>query len=112
MHMKQNTLSSLFASIDAQRDALRCESAVVEFFPVIEDLTLMESILPSGKLSVRPFVTLRRRSDNVSVNIEAYNVVSPRSGEGLFDYIDRLFKHVDFIDDHAKFIEVEMILHN
>ena len=111
--MKQNTLSSLFASIDAQRDALRCESAVVEFFPVIESLTLKESILPSsGKLSIRPFITLRRRSDNVSVELEAYTVVSPRSGEGLFDYIDRLFKHVDFIDDHAKFIEVEILQHN
>lgn len=110
--MKQSFIHSIWASIEAQRDALRCESAVVEFFPVIEDLTLMESILPSGKLSVRPFITLRRRSDNVSVNIEAYNVVSPRSGEGLFDYIDRLFKHVDYIDDHAKFIEVEILQHN
>lgn len=111
--MKQNTLNSLFASIDAQRDALRCESTVVEFFPVIENLILKESILPSsGKLSVRPFVTLRRRSDNVSVELEAYTIVSPRSGEGLFDYVDRLFKHVDYIDDHAKFIEVEMIQHN
>ena len=112
MHMKQNTFLSFLASIDAQRDALRCENAIVEFFPVIESITLKESILPSGKLSVRPFVTLRRRSDNVSVELEAYTVVSPRSGEGLFDYIDRLFKHVDYIDDHAKFIEVEMILHN
>lgn len=112
MHMKQNTISSLFASIDAQRDALRCESAVVEFFPVIESMTLKESILPSGKLSIRPFVTLRRRSDNVSVELEAYNVVNPRSGESLFDYIDRLFKHVDYIDDHAKFIEVEILQHN
>ena len=110
--MKQDSLSSIWASIEAQRYALRCESAVVEFFPVIEDLTLVESIISSGKLSIRPFVTLRRRSDNVSVNIEAYTIVSPRSGEGLFDYIDRLFKHVDYIDDHAKFIEVEMIQHN
>ena len=110
--MKQQQLNSIWASIDTQKDALRCENAIVEFFPVIEDLTLMESILPSGKLSIRPFVTLRRRSDNVSVNIEAYNVVSPKSGEGLFDYIDRLFKHIDFIDDHAKFIEVEILQHN
>lgn len=110
--MKQEMINSIWASIDAQRDALRCENAIVEFFPVIEDLTLRESIRSSGKLSVRPFVTLRRRSDNVSVDLEAYTVVKPTAGEGLFDYIDRLFKHVDYIDDHAKFIEVKMTLHN
>lgn len=110
--MKQQQLNSIWASIEAQRDALRCESAVVEFFPVIESMTLRESILPSGKLSIRPFITLRRRSDNVSVELEAYTVVSPRSGESLFDYIDRLFKYVDYIDDHAKFIEVEILQHN
>lgn len=110
--MKQERINSIWASIDTQRDALRCESTVVEFFPVIEDLTLKESVLPSGKLSVRPFITLRRRSDNLGVELEAYTVVKPTAGEGLFDYIDRLFKHVDYINNHAKFIEVEMLLHN
>ena len=106
MHMKQNTYSSLFASIDAMRDALRCENAIVRYYPVIESLALEEHHYPDGRVHIRPAVVLKRTKDNVRVQVEAYQILKPKAGESLPAYLDRLTDYVDYLDDHASFIEI------
>lgn len=105
MHMKQNTLNSLFASIDAMRDAVRCESAVVRYYPVAQFIVLSEQRC-FDKVSVRPLVTLNRVKDNVPEEIEAYKILKPKNRESLDSYLERLADYLDYLDDHATFVEI------
>ena len=103
--MKQSTLNSLIASIDAMRDAVRCESAIVRYYPVAQFIVLSEQHC-FDKVSVRPLVTLNRVKDNVPEEIEAYKVLNPKSGESIDSYLERLVAHLKYLDDHALFVEV------
>lgn len=108
MHMQQNTLHSIFASIDAQRDALHCES-VVKFYPVPKMLVYCETIYPNGTLGVRPRLTLIRVSNNEEVEVDAYLVLKPKDKEWILDYENRLLDYIEYLDDHASFIELKEI---
>ena len=106
MHMQNTTIKSIFASIDTQRDALRCENAIVRYYAHIELLALEEHHYPNGRVHVRPVVILKRTKDDVPAKVEAYKILKPKAGETLPAYLDRLMDHVDYLDDHALFIEV------
>ena len=106
MHMKQNTISSLFASIDAARDAFRCEKATVRYHAHIEGFALAEHHYPDGRVHIRPAIALKRVKDDAIVEVEACRVLNPKAGESLLTYLDRLTDYVEYLDDHALFIEV------
>ena len=105
--MKQDFLSSILASIEAERDAMRCESALTRFFPVAEFVTFIEHHYPDGKVGIRPHITLRRVKDNVPIELEAYVVLKPQDNESFDHYLDRLANHLEYLDDHALFVEVK-----
>ena len=112
MHMKQNTLSSLFASIDAQRDALRCESAIKRFFPVAKDIMFKQRVYPDGRFGLKVLVALQPadafQTGNLEcVNVEAWMILKPENREPIDSYIGRLKKHLIALDDHAKFVEIK-----
>lgn len=104
--MQNTTIKSIFASIDAQRDALRCENAIVRYYAHIELLALEKHRYPDGRIHIRPVVILRKTEDNALAEVEAYQILKPENGETLPTYLDRLMDHVDYLDDHALFIEV------
>lgn len=104
--MKQNINPSILASIDAMRDVLRCENATVRYYAHIEGLALEERHYSDGRVHIRPVVTLKRVKDNVSVQVETYQVLEPKAGETLPAYLDRLTNYVNYLDDHALFIEL------
>ena len=105
--MKQSFIDSVLASIEAERDVMRHENAPVCFFPVAEFIVFMEHHYPDGHVGIRPHITLRRVKDNIPTEIEAYAVLKPTAKESIDSYLDRLEKHLTYLDDHALFVEIK-----
>jgi hypothetical protein len=103
--MKQSFTKSILASIEAQRDAVHCES-VVRYYPVVERVLVEEHHYPSGGFGVRLALFLRKVSDNTLAEIDAKDVLCPKDDELITSYLDRLTDHLNYLDDHALFVEI------
>lgn len=104
--MKQIYSNSLSAAIDALRDEIRRESVEGRYYPVVQFVVLMQYHYPNGKIGVRPLVTLNRVKDGVPVELDSYRILKPENREPLDIYINRLEKHLNYLDDHALFVEI------
>lgn len=108
--MKQEQINSIFASIDAQRAAIKERTVTYEFYPVIKAIMIEEHHYPDGKLGVHPVVCLENVKDNSIHQINAAYVLKPIGKESIDAYFNRLQKHLDYLDNHALFVEVEMTI--
>ena len=105
--MQNTSTNSLLASIDAQRDALRCESAVIRFYPVVQEILFVSYMLPNNRMGVKVIVTLMNAdAPHLCEEVEAYKILKPLNRETIESYIKRLRNHIEDLDDHAKLIEL------
>ena len=87
MHMKQQQLNSIWASIDAQRDAIK--AAKSPCFPVPYTLVTVERLLAGGKIGVIPCVELKNLKGDYELR-RCDEIVKPIAGERINLYLKRL----------------------
>lgn len=108
--MKQNTFFSIIESIDSLTDVCRHEISGIategRYYPVAQDDIIIAKIDDGHRVTARPYVPLKRVDNGKFYVARAYEILSPVSGEDLDSYLDRLVDYLDYLDDHALFIEL------
>lgn len=108
--MKQNTLFSIIESIDSLTDVCRHEISGIategRYYPVAQDDIIIAKIDDGHRVTARPYVPLKRVDNGKFYVARAYEILSPVSGEDLMSYLDRLVDYLDYLDDHALFVEL------
>lgn len=90
--MKQNTISSLFASIDAQRDAIK--AAKSPCFPVPYTLITVHKPAAGGKTGVIPCVELQNIHGGYELR-RCDEILKPTAGEPIDLYLKRLKEELE-----------------
>jgi hypothetical protein len=85
--MKQQQLNSIWASIDAQRDAIK--AAKSPCFPIPYTLVTVERLLAGGKIGVIPCVELKNLQGGYELR-RCDNILKPVAGEPIDLYLKRL----------------------
>lgn len=108
--MKQNTLFSIIESIDSLTDVCRHEISGIategRYYPVAQDDIIIAKIDDGHRVTARPYVPLKRVDNGKFYVTRAYEILSPVSGEDLDSYLGRLVDYLDYLDDHALFVEL------
>lgn len=108
--MNKNTLFSIIESIDSLTDVCRHEISGIakegRYYPVAQDDIIIAKIDDGHRVTARPYVPLKRVDNGKIYVARAYEVLSPVSGEDLDSYLGRLVDYLDYLDDHALFVEL------
>lgn len=108
--MNKNTLFSIIESIDSLTDVCRHEISGIatkgRYYPVAQDDIIIAKVDDGHRVAARPYVPLKRVDNGKIYVARAYEVLSPVSGEDLEGYLSRLTDYLDYLDDHALFIEL------
>ena len=109
--MKQNTFYfSIIESIDSLTDVCHNEIAGIatagRYYPVAQDDIIIVHLNDGHRAAVRPYVTLKRVDNNKIYVARTYEVLSPVSGENIEDYLSRFMDYLQYLDDHALFVEL------
>lgn len=87
MHMQNTTTKSIFASIDAQKDAVK--AAKSPCFPVPYTLVTVERPRADGKTGIIPCVELKNIRGGYELR-RCDNILKPTAGEPIDLYLKRL----------------------
>lgn len=87
MHMTQNTINSIWASIGAQRDAIK--EAKSPCFPVPYTLITVQKPVAGGKTGVIPCVELKNIHGGYEIR-RCDEILKPKAGEPINFYLNRL----------------------
>ena len=87
MHMKQQQLNSIWASIDAQRDAIK--AAKSPCFPVPYTLLMVEKPAAGNKRGIIPCVELKNLQGGYELR-RCDDILKPTAGEPIDLYLKRL----------------------
>ena len=85
--MKQQQINSIWASIDAQRDAIK--AAKSPCFPIPYTLVTVEIPIAGGKVGVIPCVELKNLHGDYEFR-RCDEIVKPTAGEPIDLYLNRL----------------------
>lgn len=85
--MKQQQINSIWASIDAQRDAIK--AAKSPCFPIPYTLVTVERPIAGGKVGVIPCVELKNIHGGYEFR-RCDEIVKPTAGEPIDLYLNRL----------------------
>jgi hypothetical protein len=87
MHMKQQQLNSIWASIDAQKDAIK--AAKSPCFPVPYTLITVQKPVAGGKTGIIPCVELKNIHGDYELR-RCDDILKPKAGEPINFYLNRL----------------------